>query len=203
MLTATIAATYTVGGISFTSQASRQAVGQIGHVLTLPAGVAGAISAAGVDGLADGHGFEALDVVDVHWTDPADGSHKCRRGVTIDTANANDIEFDNDPAAEGDALPAEDTAVVVAQRAEINTDFDGDDAKVVAARCGQRAVVDFRSAAASLSAVKLPAAEAWSWMSDQGVANPLTGDPVDKAVASNGSTTAAALNLGILYDSAA
>jgi len=202
MLTATIASTFSVGGIAFTSQASRSAAGQIGHNITLPAGVAGAISAAGVDGLATGHGIAGSDVVDVHWTDPADGTHKCRRGLTVDTANANDIEFDETPTGEGDALPAEDTAVIVGLQVEVNTDFDGDDMEIVAVRSSQRAVIDFRDAAASLSAVKLPAAEAWSWVSGQGVANPLTGDPVDKAVASNGSTTAATLNLGILYASA-
>lgn len=203
MLTATITSSYSVGGIAFVSTASRQAEGQIGHVLTLPAGVAGAISAAGVDGLATGHGILDTDTVDVHWDDPTDGSHKCRRGLAVDTVAANAITFDNDPAAEGDALPAEDTAVVVSLRVTVNTDFDGDDVEVVAARCTQRAVVDFRAAAASLAAVKLPAGEAWSWMSDQGAANPLTGDPVDTVVASNGTVTEATLNLGALYQSVA
>ena len=202
MQTATVASTVVIGGISFNSGLARQAEGNIGQIVTLPAGVAGAVSPTGVDGLATGHGFQADDVIDVHWTDPTDGvSHKCRRGVKVDTASANAITFDNSPAAEGDALPAEDTAVVVARQVSINTDFDGDDVVIVGAKADQRAMVDFRSAAVSLAAKKLAACEAFLWASNWGFANPLAGDPVDVVKCSNGTTTSATLYLGLLYDS--
>lgn len=201
MQTGTIAASITVGGITFASNVSRQAEGNISHVVALPAGLAGAISATGVDGLATGHGLQAADVIDVHWTDPSDGTHKCRRGITIDTANANDIAFDETPAGAGDTLPAEDTAVVVSKQVTVTTAFDGDNAEIVAAKATQRGSVDFRSASASLAAVKLTAGEAWSWVSGQSAANPLTGDPVASIQASNGSTTAAMLYVGVLYQS--
>ena len=170
--------------------------------MDVPAGIAGAISAAGVDGLADNHGIEQGDLVDVHWTDPADGTHKCRRGITVDVAAANAIEFDNDPAAEGDALPAEDTAVVVSQRVTINASFDGDDMVILGLKADQRLMVDFRTAAESLDARKLIANEGYSWAT--GLAdNPLTGEAVATIVASNGSTVATVLYLGLLYDSVA
>ncbi|HUW99870.1 MAG TPA: hypothetical protein VMY35_02745 [Phycisphaerae bacterium] len=200
-ITATIGSSYSVGGIAFTSTVTRSAAGQIGQVISLPAGAAGAVSAAGVDGLADGHGFEASGVINVHWDDPADGTRKCRRGLTVDVANANDIEFDETPAGEGDALPAEDTPVVVSGQTTLDVDFDGDKARVMAVKSGGEAVVDFRDEAASLAAVNLVAGEAWSWVADQGVSNPLTGDPVDSIVLSNASTTATTVNIGVLYDS--
>ena len=201
MQTAQIVSSITCGGINFTSSVSRQAEGQISHVVVLPAGVAGAISATGVDGLVEGHGIEASDVIDVHWSDPADGSHKCRRGLTVDTAGATSIAFDEDPAGAGDALPAEDTAVVVSVQVSIDTDFDGDLVQMVAVKTAQRAMVDFRKTGASLLAIKCVAGEAWSWASGQSVANPLTGDPVDAIVVSNGSVSETTMYVGILYES--
>jgi len=48
------------------------------------------------------------------------------------------------------------------------------------------------------------AGEGWTWATDTGVTNPLAGDPVGKAMVSNGdSTGAATLKIGILYDSLA
>jgi hypothetical protein len=199
MQTARITSNMTVGGIAFGSTVVRTAEGQISQVVSLPAGVAGAVSATGVDGLASGHGIAQGALVDVHWT--ADGVAKCRRGLTVDTAATNAITFDNDPAAEGDALPAEDTAVVVSAQVPIVVDFDGDDCEMIAAAANRAAVIDFRSAAESLLAVNLSANEAWSWYSGQQGDNPLTGDPVASIVASNATTTAAVLQVGILYQS--
>ena len=201
MQTAQITGNYVVGGISFTSTVSRSAEGQISHVVDLPAGVAGKISASGVDNLATGHGIQAADVIDVHWTDPTDGSHKCRRGLTVDAANANDIEFDETPAGEGDALPAVGTDVFVSVQTVISTDWDGDDAEMVACKSTVRAMADFREAAASQEAVKLVAGEAWSWVSGQGVANPFAGNPVVSIKLSNGGATAGKFYLGLLYQS--
>jgi hypothetical protein len=201
MQTGSSTSSFSVGGLAFTSTVSRQGEGIVGHVVDIPAGVAGAISATGVDGLADGHGILDTDVIDVHWTDPSDGTHKCRRGIAVDTSSANAITFDNDPAAEGDALPAEDTDVIVSVQVVIETEWDGDDVEMIACKATQRAIADFRSAAASLMAAKLPSGEAWSWASGQGTTNPLTGDPVASVVISNGSTTAAIFSLGLLYQS--
>lgn len=201
MQSASIISNYIVGGISFSATISRQAEGQVSHVVNLAAGVAGAISAAGVDGLATGHGIQVSDVIDVHWTDPADGSHQCRRGLVVDVANANDIEFDETPAGEGDTLPAVETPVVVGIQTVIDTDWDGDLVELIACKSTQRANVDFREAAASQHSQKLPTNEAWSWVSGQGVENPSAGNPVTEIRVSNGSASAATFYCGLLYQS--
>ena len=203
MQTGQIVSSIVVGGIQFTSTVSRTAEGQVSQVVVIPAGQAGAISATGVDGLTTGHGIIATDVIDVHWTHPADGvTHKCRRGLLVDSATANAIVFDETPVGEGDALPAEDTAVVVSVQVIVETDWDGDLLEMIAAKNTARAMADFRAAAASIMALKQVAGEAWSWASGQGIANPLTGDPVSSVVLSNGSTAAATFYLGLLYQSA-
>jgi hypothetical protein len=203
MATGRIASTFTVGGVSFTSQLTKEAEGSIGQDPTLAAGIAGAISSAGVDGLATGHGIEGSDVIDVHWDDPDDGTRKCRRGLTVDTANANDIEFDETPAGAGDSLPDEDTACVVCVQTSIETTFDADSAEIMCLYCPTDAVVDFRASAASVAAVKLEGGAAWWWVNGQGFANPLTGDPIDEIIVSNGGTSAATLKIGVLYQSVA
>jgi hypothetical protein len=200
MQTSTITGSVSVGGINFTSRVSRSAEGQVSHIVDLDAGQAGDISAAGVDELTTGHGIEAADVVDVHWV--AAGVQKCRRGLLVDVANANDIEFDEVPAGEGDALPAVDTEVVVSVQVEINTDFDGDDVELIGCMSTKMGMADFRNdTPASLSAVKLVSGEAWTWASGQNIANPLTGDPVDKIIVSNGEVAAARIYVGVLYQS--
>lgn len=202
MQTATISQSISVGGIAFSSQLTREAEGGISQVVDLPAGVAGAISAAGVDGLATGHGIAGSAVIDVHWADPTDGSHKCRRGITVDTTATNAITFDETPAGAGDSLPAEDTAVVVSVQTPVTLAVDGDDIVTIAVRGQYAAIADFRTAEASLLAQKLIASEAWMYISGQG-ANPLTGDPIASLVLSNNSTYINRIHLGILYDSVA
>lgn len=202
MQTGRISSTISVGGISFAASVSRQAEGQVSHIVDLPAGLAGAISAAGVDGLPTGHGLVQSDVIDVHWTDPGDSSHKCRRGLVVDVTSTNAIEFDEEPEGEGDALPAVETPVVVGKQVPIDTDWLGELVELIAIKATKRAVADFREAAASKVAVKLVANEAWSWASGQGVDNPFLGEAIAGMAVSNGSTEAAIFYCGLLYQSA-
>jgi len=200
MQTGTITSTILIGGIGFTSTITRTAEGQISHVVELPAGVAGAVSATGVDGLATGHGLVQGDVVDLHWT--GGGEQKCRRGITIDTASANAVTFDDSPPAGGDALPAEDTAVVVGKQIEVNTEWVGNDSEIVAARLSKIGAVDFRDdTAASVLAAKLAAAASWFWAAGQGVDNPFADKTLATIKASNGSTSECTLHVGVLYQS--
>ncbi|MFA5265154.1 MAG: hypothetical protein WC378_15130 [Opitutaceae bacterium] len=174
MQTGKITSSIRIGGISFGSTIERFGEGIFGQIPPIPAGVAGAISAAGVDGLAEGHGFEAEDVVDVHWTE--DGEAKCARGLTVGVAEATEIEWDAYSSLEGDALPDEDTEVVVSKQVTINKmSFDGTSVEMIAAKCTKAAVVDFRTDEASKKAAKLIAEEAWSYYSGQEGDNPLTG----------------------------
>lgn len=202
MQTGQITSNILIGGIGFTSAVTRTAEGQISHVVALPPGLAGAISADGVDGLATGHGLQAADVIDLHWT--ASGEQKCRRGIRVDTAGANAVTFDDDPAAEGDALPAVDTAVVVGKQVSIDTLWDGDEVEMIAARAASGGVIDFRKDdGSSALAVKMVGSEAWSWVSGQSVNNPFAGLSLASIRASNSGTASSTLHIGVLYQSVA
>ncbi len=201
--TGRITVTVSMGGQAFSGNTSRDGEGCLTQVVTLPAGIAGAISAAGVDGLVTGHGIAQSDVIDVHWSDPTDGSHKCRRGITVDGTATNAITFDETPAGEGDELPAEDTEVVVSVQVPIVSAFDGDQLMIVAAKSGTRSIVDFRTSAASSLAQKLVAGEPFTWATDQGVTNPMAGDDIASMVASNGAVTATTLYISALLNSVA
>ena len=202
MPTGKITSTVSVGGIEFASSVSRTAAGQVSHSTVIPAGIAGVKnSSTTVNGLVTGHGLVGTDVVDMHWTDPTDGIQRCRRGITIDTANANDIVFDETPAPLGDSLPANDTAVVLSKRVTIDTDWDGDLLEMIALKATGRAVADFWDATVSLVAQKMEADQALDWVSNQGVANPYTGNPVSSIKVSNGTVAAVTFTMGALYRS--
>lgn len=195
----TLTGTVTIGGQSFSFRIARTAEGGFPQEVPIAAGVAGAISAAGVDGLAAGHGIAQGDIVDLHWT--AVGVRKCRRGLTVDTTAAAAITFDNNPAAEGDALPAEDTAVVVSVQTPVTVEFDGDDVEMIALRMDRDGMADFREAAASQEAVMVTKGELWAWTKDTGVANPLAGNAVTHINVSNADVLAGAFKLAGLYHS--
>jgi len=190
-----------VGGLTFSGTLTRTLTGQVGHSVTLPAGKSCIRTATGANTLATGHGLVAGNVIDVHWSDPTDGTHKCRRGITIDTANANDVTFDEVPAGVGDALPVDGTALVIAVQVIIDTDFDGDLIGMIAVLSPQRAIAVFWDASVVLLAQKLVANEVFAWVSGLGVTNPLAGNPVAQIKATNGSVTAATLKIGLVYQS--
>ena len=207
MPSATIIRNVSIAGMNLSSSISRTEEGLVSHEVTLAAGVAGAVmtGGVGVDGLAGGHGIVGTNIVDMHWTDATTGLHKVRYGITVDTANANDIRFDNDPVEEGDAVPAEDTAVVVCVQQVIDTDIDLTDAMLVAIHCDQRAHCAFTNDdPVTQKGVKVAANTTWLWNEGEGIDNPFTAaadDVMDEINASNGSVTAATLKIGILYDS--
>lgn len=205
MPTGTVTKQIVAGGLTLYSQITRTEEASIAEQVTLPAGKAGAISAAGIDGLVTGHGIGQGAIIDVHWT--AGGVQCCRYGITVDTTATNAITFDDTPAAAGDALPAEDTAVVVAVQVPIAIAFDANNAKLVAFHSDQIAHVDMQNNdPASMFAVKLAANSAWFWNDGDNIANPFVGtndDVVLQVVATNGSTTAATLKIVAMYDSVA
>lgn len=202
MPTGTIDSSISVGGLEFSSKASKTANGQVGQIVALIAAAPGLKSALGVNTMTTGHGIIGGDVVDVQWTDPADGTHKARRAVTVDIANANDITFDETPAAVGDAYPANATAVTVHKRINVDTDFDGDLVEMIAVKSTGRCVVDFRDVSGVvLLSQKLAADQAFTWINGQGVANPLTGNPVDHIKVSSGLAAATTFSLGLIYRS--
>ena len=202
MPTATINLSGSIGGVSIQGIISRTAEGQISQEVSLPAGEAGSLKTRTGDDegvfTITGHSFQVNDIIDVYW------SGGLRYGMKVTAVAGDDVTAGGvgGPGA-GDNLPAQDTAVVVDEQVVINTDFDGDDLEMIAVHSNRRGHVDFQdSGSASLKAQELTVNEPWWWASGTGVANPLTGNPVDKALVSNGdSANAATLKIGVLYDS--
>ena len=202
MPTGTISQNASVGGLSIQSTVTRTASSQIGHESApqLPAAKAGTLSTrtddnTGVVTLAAGHGLEMGDVVDVYWS----GSGNYRYGMDVTAVDGNDVTVDGGAGAN---LPAQDTAVTVAEQVTIDTDFGGDLVKMIVACATYRGHIAFRDATPTvLKEVELPAGESWAWVADQGIANPLAGNPVNDIKASNGDSSGpATLRIGVLYD---
>lgn len=203
MATGTITYTITCAGLTLSGTLTRTAEGSKAETITVPAGVAGAMTAssAGVDGMATGHGFVTSDIIDLHWDDPSTGARKSRRGLTVDTDAASTITFDDDPAAEGDALPAEDVAVVVSARTTISCLFDGDLVDLLVAVSSRDGVADFRDSGGSELVLTLTGTEPYMWAVDGGVTNPVAGDDIISIIVSNATITAGTFNFAAIYDS--
>jgi len=207
MPTGTITSTATVGGLSISSTTSRTATLNIGLQDSLPIAVTGTLKArtsdtVGTLTLAADHGVTAGDILTIFWTaadnvvgGTAGACYNCIAGE-IDEL---DVPF---TAGEGTALPLITTVVTVDEQVSHDIDFDGDNVEMMVLTSTQHAHVLFlEGAAATLAAVELTANEPWVWVADQGIANPLTGVPVDDIEISQGSSTSAAtIKLGILYD---
>ena len=195
----TISNNIALAGISIQSSISRTASGQISHELTLPAAEAGTLSTrtsdtAGTATLASGHGISTGVVVDIFW----DGG--VAYGATVGTVSGTSVPF---TGAGGDVLPAQGTAITMDKQVEINTDFDGDDMKMLAVVCTKRGHIHFQEEdGTGIEAQELLAQEGWTWATDTGITNPLAGNPVGQVMVSNGdSTGTATLKIGVLYDS--
>jgi len=169
----------------------------------LPAGVAGTLSTRTDDDTAvitaAGHSLQQDDKVDVYW---AGGR---RYGMTVSSVDGNNVTVGTDAGhvGNGDAFPAQDTAVVITEQVVIDLEIDGDALVCIAAGADQRAHLEFHDGVTtSIAAAEIPAAgESWSWVEDSGYTNPLAGDVTEEIRCSNGSTTAATLKLGGLYNS--
>ncbi len=200
---ATVVFNFTIGGIQFSSTETRTAEGAISQKITLPAGKSGLMdSTTGVDGLTTGHGLVATDIIDLHYDDPSTGEHKVRRGLVIDTDAANAITFDETPAGIGDALPANDVAVVVSVQVVVNMDVTANELEILAVKSTVKSIVDFWDAAGSELAVLFVGGDSWFWLKDfSSYANPLAGDIVDEVNVSNASTTAGSVDIALLYQS--
>jgi hypothetical protein len=125
-----------------------------------------------------------------------------RYGCTVDvTVNSVVIS-----AGAGDALPTTGTACKLANQVQVNCAIDGDLAVMVNVMATKRSHVDFQDADDdSIRAVKLEANNPDLWDEDQldenAAYNPYTGDPITKAMCSNGETAAGTLQIDVLQDS--
>lgn len=140
---------------------------------------------------------------DLYW----DGGIRYGCDITVST---NDVDLSG---GAGDAIPASATPCTLANQVQINVSIDGDAAKAVGVEAKQSgtstatittsAHVDFQDADGdSIRAVELLADEPDIWDDAEGRTNPYTGDPITKAMASNGDeTTAKTIKILICQDS--
>ncbi len=154
---------------------------------------------AGTLTLSAGHGITTGQTIDIFWTD-ANGVLKCAYGATVGTVAGNEVPF---TGAAGEVLPAQDTAITTQVPTELDCDFDGDKAVLLAAMmktCGGH-VCFVDSADAVLKAQTLEANEPFVWWKNGPFAAPVTGNPVDAVLISNAGTAAATFQLTGLVDS--
>lgn len=201
MPSATINTTIYIGGIEITGFLRRQATMHFGSDgIALPGGAAGALTTRtsateGVATLQAGHGIEQDDVVSIFWEG---GS---RHGVVVDGVDGNAVSFGVVTPGAGDDLPAEETPLVMTVQVAVDVDVDGDLLEMIALRSDTRAIVEFLDGeGVSLLAVELAAGEPWFWVAGAGGANPLAGNPVGSIEAAAGTTEAAVLKIGGLYE---
>jgi len=187
-----------IAGAPLNSTLSRSADGAIRHgPLSLPAAEAGALSTRTTDtsGVATitGTALQIGDTIDIYW----DGGR--RYDVDVDNVVGDDVTFSG---GAGDILPAESTALTAAEQVSIETDFDGARLVAIGALANVRGHLSFREGSATELSVDLTAKEAWFWVDQSTAANPLASTVVDTVKASQaGSTAAATLDIGVLYDS--
>ena len=193
---------FLLGGVSVTNTSVRTGDRVQGYDLSLPASPVGLISAAGIDTLPTGHGIAQSDIIDVHWDDSGTGDHKVRRGLTVDVATTNAIEFDETPAGEGDTLPSQGTSVFAAKQVVItNLSIEGDNILMFAAGADVKSVIDIRqNSSTSKQVTKIAIGEGWSWIVDSGDTNPFAAITSTIIRASNGSGSVGTLTVGIHYD---
>lgn len=148
-----------------------------------------------------GHGITTGEVVDVYWTGGV------QYGATVGTVSGTSVPIDT---GSGDNLPAQDTAVTVAEQQTITINIDGDNASLVvlylvpsSATDTTAAHVDLRdSGGSTIAEIDLVAGVPRVWDLSAGDANPFTGNPITQAKCSQaGTTTARTLIMAALYDS--
>jgi hypothetical protein len=198
----TIQKVASVGGISIQSTLTRNAASQIGHDWNLNAAVAGNLTTRTSDTIGTitsvSHGYANSDVVDVHWLNGT--TPQCAYGGVVSSAAANTFVV---TVAGGDVLPAQDSAVNAYEVDLKDTDVDGDLIEVISIKASVAAHITFRDSGANVLLVQtLVGNEGWDWASNQGIANPLTGNAIaDVRISSGDATNTGNLQMGLVYNS--
>ena len=204
MPTATLQEVASLGGVSISNLIRRVNTGQIGHEPTLNAALSATLTTrtdntSGVLTMEDSnHGIENTDLFDLHWLNGS--TPQCAYGCNAANVSGNSVEFSG---AAGDVLPTEDNTVNACAVSTVDTDFDGDLVEMIVIGSDVQAHITFRDSGGTVIAAEtLAANEGWAWASNQGVANPLTGNAVAEALISCGNATnGGTMKIGILYDS--
>jgi hypothetical protein len=136
--------------------------------------------------LAAGHGYTS-GKVDVYWA----------AGMRYDvdmTVSTNALALDGGTGT--DFPETAETGVIVCIPQQINTAIDGDNVKLFIVNSTQRGSVYFEDGAGdSIAQIDLVADSPFIWNYSSGLDNSLSGDPITVCYASNGTTTAAVLDI--------
>ncbi len=198
----TIQKVASVGGVSVQSTLTRSAASQIGHDWNLNAAIVGNLTTRTDDDTgvitSASHGYSNADVVDLHWLNGT--TPQCAYGCVVSDAATNTFGFN---AAGGNVLPAANSAINCYKVDTKDTDVDGDLLEVIAICASVAAHITFRdSGAVVIHAQTLVANEGWDWASNQGIANPLTGNAIaDVQISSGDATNTGTLKAGMIYNS--
>ncbi len=210
MPSGTISTSANLSGSSFISNVTKTADHDQAYEVPLPVGTLEASYAqtTGIEcvvTLTGGHGL-ASGVYDVYWTES--GVKKIAVGCT-GTLSTNDMTLN--AAVSQDNFPVADPGdMVICEQVLINTTIDGDAVKMYAISpifTNQTETsdvsIDFHdSGSLQITTLRIPANEPNVWWVDGGTANPMTGNPITHAHASNQSTAnAATILILILEDS--
>jgi hypothetical protein len=142
--------------------------------------------------LAEGHNL-VDGKADLYWAGGV------RYGCTVDVTGTS-VSISG---GAGDALPASATACTIANQVQVNAAIDGDEVLLVGIGSPKRAHVDLQDASgATVKQTELKPGEPFTWDASSATPNPLTGNPITKALASNGDSAAAStLQILVLEDS--
>lgn len=186
-----------IGGIAIQEPFTRTGDVETAADPTLPAARSGKLSThtsgvAGVATLGADHGLSVGDRIDVYW------QGGLAYGATIDETTAQTVTFSG---AQGDALPAEDTNIRLAQCQPVDCGFDGDRLRALVAHVPDRSCLIFVEADDSVVAAKeLQYGEPLVYIAGFSPGNPFSGPPIARIYASTAATADRKLRIGFVYN---
>ena len=188
--------TVSLGGKSFNESKTISGEALLVHELSVSAGESGDLTTrtdadTGVVTLDDsGHAFVTGDKADVYWT------AGCRRGMEV-TVTGNEITVDG---GEGDDLPSQDTEVTLCEPDELDITVDGDNVVGFVFQTAARGAFTLWDAGGLEFSREVGAGCNYIWHNVDGTPNPIEGDSIIKVRVSNGSTAAATMKVGFVYN---
>lgn len=129
--------------------------GQLSVTPTLAAGIEGTMNSGGdgVDVMPTGHGITTAQSVTLSWVagdSPLATANGVRYGCTVDSASTNEIIISG---GYGDALPPENTVILVGVEQTLLFPLDGDNVSLLVVDCAERSSIVFHRTEAPIAGV--------------------------------------------------
>jgi len=200
--TATIQTNFTLAGLSFSATNQPTADAASVRKPVIPLGFAGDLTTRTDDDTGvvtlDGadHGLTDSDFVDVYWID-ANGVNQVQYKCAITDVTSAAITIN---AGIGTVLPAQDTAVTMGLRIEVDLDFAYADLVALGIQCPVLSHIEIMEEDdTTIMGRVLANGVPFVWIDDQDTVNPLDED-VGKCWVSNGTVAASVVQIGALFD---